>query len=41
MAFPDGPIPEQLNITTYLADRQVALGYGERVAYQTDDGLVT
>jgi len=39
--FLDDPIPEQLNMTTYLADRQVALGHGERVAYQTDDGPVT
>jgi benzoate-CoA ligase len=41
VAFPDGPIPEHLNITAYLADRQVALGHGERVAYQTDDGPLT
>lgn len=41
MAFLEGPIPEQLNMTAYLADRQVALGRGEQVAYQTDDGPVT
>lgn len=41
MTFPEGPIPEQLNITTYLADRQVALGRGNHVAYQTDDGRLT
>src|SRR6266545_1823758 len=28
-------------MTTYLADRQVVGGHGERVAYQTDDGPVT
>jgi benzoate-CoA ligase family protein len=39
--FLAGPIPEQLNITTYLADRQVELGRGERVAYHTDDGPLT
>jgi hypothetical protein len=39
--FLDGPIPERLNMTAYLADRQVAAGRGERVAYQTDDGPVT
>src|SRR5882672_2979892 len=39
--LPDGPIPEQLNMTAYLADRQVVGGHGERVAYQTDDGPVT
>jgi len=41
VAFLDGPIPEQLNITTYLADRQVELGRGEEVAYLTDDGPLT
>ena len=41
MPFLAGPIPEQLNITTYLADRQVELGHGERVAYHTDDGPLT
>ena len=41
MAFLEGPIPEQLNITAYLADRQVALGRGEQVAYRTDDGPLT
>ncbi|HEV8715253.1 MAG TPA: AMP-binding protein, partial [Candidatus Binatia bacterium] len=41
MALPEGPIPERLNMTTYLADRQVAEGRGGRVAYQTDDGPVT
>lgn len=41
MPFLDGPIPEQLNITAYLADRQVALGRGEQIAYQTDDGPIT
>jgi len=39
--FFDGPIPEQLNITAYLADRQVELGRGEQVAYRTDDGPLT
>jgi len=39
--LPDEPIPEHLNMATYLADRQVAEGRGERVAYQTDDGPVT
>ncbi len=37
----DSEIPEQLNITAYLADRQVALGRGEQVAYQTDDGPIS
>ena len=41
MAFPEGPIPEQLNMSAVLADRQVALGRGEQVAYQTDDGPLT
>ena len=41
MSFFDGSIPEQLNITAYLADRQVALGHGARVAYMTDDGPTT
>ena len=41
MPFLDGPIPEQLNITAYLADRQVELGRGEQVAYLTDDGPLT
>lgn len=41
MAFLDGPIPEQLNITAYLADRQVEIGRGEQVAYRTDDGPLT
>ncbi len=41
MSFLDGLIPEQLNMTIYLADRQVVVGHGERVAYQTDDGPVT
>ena len=41
MTFPDGPNPDQLNITAYLADRQVALGQGQRVAYRTDDGPLT
>jgi benzoate-CoA ligase len=39
--FLAGPIPEQLNITAYLVDRQVELGHGERVAYHTDDGPLT
>src|SRR6266852_978841 len=39
--LPDDPIPEKRNMTTYLAERQAALGHGERVAYQTDDGPVT
>lgn len=38
MPFLDGPIPEQLNITAYLADRQVELGRGAQAAYLTDDG---
>ena len=33
--------PEQLNITAYLADRQIALGHGARVAYMTDNGRTT
>ncbi len=41
MAFLEGPIPEQLNITAYLADRQMELGNGEWVAYLTDDGPLT
>ena len=41
MTFPEGPIPEQLNITAHLADYQVTLGRGGHVAYQTDDGLLT
>ena len=41
MALPEGPIPEHLNMTAHLADRQVAEGRGGRVAYQTDDGPVT
>lgn len=41
MTFLNEAIPEQLNITAYLADRQVALGRGEKVAYQTDDGPIT
>ena len=41
MTFPDGPIPDQLNITAYLADCHVALGHGQRVAYRTDEGLLT
>ncbi|MBI3245946.1 MAG: benzoate-CoA ligase family protein [Deltaproteobacteria bacterium] len=41
MTFLDEAIPEQLNITAYLADRQVALGRGEKVAYQTDDGPIS
>lgn len=41
MVLPEGPIPEQLNMTTYLADRQVAQGHGEQVAYVTDDGPIT
>src|SRR5262245_24877165 len=41
MTFPDGPIPDQLNITTYLADRHVTLGNGQRIAYRTDDGPLT
>jgi 4-hydroxybenzoate-CoA ligase len=34
-------IPDQLNITSYLADWQVERGRGECIAYQTDDGPVT
>ncbi len=41
MIFLDGDIPEQLNITAYLVDRQVALGRGECIAYVTDDGPIT
>ncbi len=41
MPFLDGAIPEQLNITAYLADRQVEIGRGEQVAYLTDDGQLT
>ncbi|MCS6925407.1 MAG: benzoate-CoA ligase family protein [Candidatus Binatia bacterium] len=41
MSFLEGPIPEHLNMTTYLADRQVALGRGGHRAYQTDTGPVT
>jgi benzoate-CoA ligase family protein len=41
VSFPEGPIPERLNITTYLADRQVALGRGHCIAYQTDNGPLT
>jgi len=41
VSFLDEPIPEKLNITAYLADRQVALGRGEQIAYQTDDGPIT
>lgn len=41
MSFPEGPIPEHLNMATYLADRQVALGRGAHRAYETDTGPVT
>jgi hypothetical protein len=41
VSFLDESIPEQLNITAYLADRQVALGHGSYVAYITDYGPTT
>lgn len=41
MTFLDVSIPEQFNITAYLADRQVTLGRGAQVAYVTDDGPIT
>jgi benzoate-CoA ligase len=39
--LPNGSIPDQLNITSYLADWQVGHGRGECVVYQTDDGPIT
>jgi benzoate-CoA ligase len=41
MTFLNGPIPDQLNMADYLADRQVALGRGAQAAYRTDDGPIT